>query len=75
MKDATANHEPVVFRQLAIPLSVFDRIKQFQRRRDAATGTRMTLNQTLSTIVQEHKEYEEREERNLQINSTKAPIR
>lgn len=46
-------NESAVFRHLAIPVSVFDRIKQFQRSREAATGDRLTLNQTISAIVRE----------------------
>lgn len=61
-------NEPAVFRQLAIPLSIFDRIKQVQRGHAAATGEQLTLIQTISTIVREHLKNEEREEQNQPTN-------
>lgn len=57
-------HEPAVFRHLAIPLSVFDRIKAVQRSLEAATGQHTTLVQTIAAIVREHQQNEEREARN-----------
>lgn len=53
-------HEPAVFRHLAIPVSVFDRIKTVQRSLEAATGQHITLIQTIAAIVREHQQNEER---------------
>ncbi len=53
--------EPVVFRSLAFPIPVFDRLKQLQRRWEADTGERFTLNRTIAAIVREHQLNEERE--------------
>lgn len=53
-------HEQVVYRQLAIPVSVFDRIKDIQRRKEAQQGARPTLMGALAAIVREHQEQEER---------------
>lgn len=54
-------HQPVVFRRLAFPVPVFDRLKQLQRRWEATTGERLTLNQTITALVREHQLSEERE--------------
>ncbi len=54
-------HEPVVFRRLAFPVPVFDRLKQLQRRWEASTGERFTLNRTIAAIVRDHQLNEERE--------------
>lgn len=52
---------PVVFRRLAFPVPVFDRLKLLQRRWEATTGERLTLNQTITALVREHQLSEERE--------------
>jgi hypothetical protein len=46
--------ETAVFRNLAIPVSVFDHIKDVQRAQEALQGHRMTICQTVSHIVREH---------------------
>lgn len=53
--------QPVVYRQLAIPLSTFDRIKDYQRSHEARNGERLTIAQTVAAIVREHQQNEERE--------------
>ena len=54
--------EAVVYRQLAIPVSVFDRIKAVQRRHEARQGERLTIMGSVALIVREHLRNEEREE-------------
>lgn len=61
---------PVVYRQLAIPVTTFDRIKDYQRAYMVRNGQPMTLVQALAAIVQEHHLNEEREERD---HSRKQP--
>ena len=46
--------ERVVFRNLALPVSVFDRIKDVQRAIEAAQGPRLSITQVVSRIVREH---------------------
>jgi cell fate (sporulation/competence/biofilm development) regulator YmcA (YheA/YmcA/DUF963 family) len=46
--------EKAVFRNLALPVSVFDHIKDVQRAQEALQGHRMTICQTVSHIVREH---------------------
>ena len=60
------NPHPVVYRQLAIPVSTFDRIKDYQRTHAARTGQRLTIVQTITAIVREHQANEEHEARNKQ---------
>lgn len=56
---------PVVYRQLAFPLAVFDYIKVTQRKLQATTGQTLTLNQVITAIAMEHKHLtEERGVRN-----------
>lgn len=52
---------PVVYRQLAIPVTTFDRIKDYQRAHMVRSGKPMTLVQALAAIVREHQLNEERE--------------
>jgi hypothetical protein len=60
--DTTMNPTlPVVYRQLAIPVTTFDRIKDFQRAYMVRHGKPMTLVQALAAIVREHQLNEERE--------------
>lgn len=53
----------VVYRQLAIPVTAFDRIKDYQRKHMARHGAHLTLAQSLAAIVREHQQNEEREAR------------
>ena len=46
--------EKAVFRQLALPVSVFDHIKATQRALEARHGRHLTLNETVSQIIREH---------------------
>lgn len=50
------DHQPRVYRQLAIPVPVFDRIKDVQRAHEAQQGHRLTITQVVSRIVLEHQE-------------------
>jgi hypothetical protein len=52
------NQSPV-YRQLALPVPVFDRIKQLQRRHIVRTGQTLTINQLVTAIVLEHQQNEE----------------
>jgi hypothetical protein len=56
--------EPVVFRNLALPVSVFDRIKDVQRAIDAEKGTRLSIVQVVSHIIREQQVNAESEVRN-----------
>jgi hypothetical protein len=48
--------EKAVFRQLALPVSVFDCIKDHQRAHEARHGSRLTISETVSAIVREHRQ-------------------
>jgi hypothetical protein len=54
--------QPVVYRQLALPVSTFDRIKDFQRAPMSRHGEHLTIAQTITAIVREQQLNEEREE-------------
>lgn len=56
-------NRPPVYRQLALPVPVFDYIKDHQRAHMARTGEHLSINQTVSAIVLGHQQNEEREER------------
>lgn len=61
--------ETAVYRQPALPVSVFDHIKDTQRAHEALTGAQLTINETVSLIIREHKQNVERGERtNEQAN-------
>lgn len=47
-------HQPKVYRQLALPVPVFDRIKEVQRQQEARTGQRLTIAQVVGYIVHAH---------------------
>lgn len=47
-------NEKTVFRQFALPVSVFDHLKQFQRDYQAKHGVRLTNNEVLGIIVKQH---------------------
>jgi hypothetical protein len=47
--------EQVVYRQLAIPVSAFDHLKDTQRAHEASTGQRLSLAQTVALVTREHK--------------------
>lgn len=55
-------HLPRVYRQLAIPVPVFDRIKDVQRAHEAQQGHRLTIAQVVSRIVLEHQEAQRAQE-------------
>lgn len=63
MQHNTATHsqgqrEKAVFRNLAIPVSAFDHIKDTQRAIQASTGLAIGLNDTVAHIVRQHKQLE-----------------
>ena len=51
-------HQPKVYRQLAFPVPVFDRIKEVQRQQAALSGQHMTIAQVVGHIVQAHQRQE-----------------
>ena len=57
------NYQSPVYRQLALPVQVFDYIKNFQRAFTVRTGQHLTINQTVAAIVLGHQQNEEREVR------------
>lgn len=52
-----AQREKAVFRNLAIPVSAFDHIKDTQRAIQARTGQHVSLNDTVAHIVRQHKQH------------------
>lgn len=49
-------HEKTVFRQFALPVSVFDHMKQFQRDYEQRHKVRLTNNEVLTIILKQHQE-------------------
>ena len=56
MSTATTSPHPekAVFRNLALPISVFDYIKDTQRSQEARHGDRLSISQVVSQIIREH---------------------
>lgn len=66
--------ETAVYRQLALPVSVFDHIKGVQRDHLARHGVALTINETVSRIVREHQQHdEEREVRSHDQQNRQVP--
>lgn len=64
----------VVYRQLAIPVPAFDHIKDTQRAREAATGRRWSINETVAAIVAEHQTQQQKTvEREARDHDRQAP--
>lgn len=56
-------HEAVVFRSIAFPVSAFDYLKNFQRQYKREHGVDLTNNQALTIILKEHQQRGEEEQR------------
>jgi len=56
-------NRPPVYRQLALPVPVFDHIKDYQRAHMARTGEHLSINQTVAAIVLGHQQNEASAER------------
>lgn len=54
--DPTNKRETLIFRQVSLPLSTFDYLKEFQRGHLQKTGIHLSNNQCLALILAEHKE-------------------
>lgn len=65
--------EKIVCRNLALPVSVFDRIKDVQRSREATHGDRLSITQVVSHIIREHQINSERERSNRSEIQTNVP--
>lgn len=55
------NQSPV-YRQLALPVPVFDYIKDYQRAHMARLGEHLTITQTVTAIVMSHQQLNEERE-------------
>ncbi len=51
---SSVHPEKAVFRNLALPVSVFDYIKDTQRSREVTHGDRLSISQVVSQIIREH---------------------
>jgi hypothetical protein len=74
---SSVHPEKAVFRNLALPVSVFDYIKDVQRRLEARHGNRLSITQVVSQIIREHKAHSttERPRRSeVQTNVPALPI-
>ena len=59
-------NRPPVYRNLALPVPVFDYIKDHQRAHKARTGEHLSINQTVAAIVLGHQQNEASAERSKQ---------
>ena len=46
--------EPAVMRTIPIPVSAFNHVKDTQRKHEAATGVRPSLNETFALLILDH---------------------
>lgn len=51
--------EQVVYRQVALPVSAFDHLKQYQRDTEGRSGKRLTNSEALTAILKEHQQLTE----------------
>lgn len=49
--------EKTVFRNIAIPVSAFDHLKDFQRRYEQRHGAKLNNNQALAIILKQHQQF------------------
>ena len=68
------NQSPV-FRQVALPVPVFDYIKDFQRAHMARLGQHLTINQTITAIVMGYQQLNEEREAHERANKQQASPR
>lgn len=55
--DLTWGAEKTVFRSIALPVSAFDHLKDFQREYERRNGVRLTNNQALTIILKQHRQF------------------
>ena len=55
--DPTWGAEKTVFRSIALPISAFDHLKDFQREYERRNGARLTNNQALTIILKQHRQF------------------
>jgi len=70
-REPTHTSAKVVYRNLALPVHVFDYIKDFQRVYEGRTGERLSITQSVSAIVLGHQHHNE--ERGLREQTKKIP--
>lgn len=75
MSTRTNEPEKAVYRQLALPVSVFDWIKTVQRDHTARHGEHLSINQTVSRIVREHQQHNVEREGRTHDQERKQHIR
>lgn len=51
--------DQVVYRQIALPVSAFDHLKDYQRDTERRTGSRLTNSEALAAILKEHQQLTE----------------
>lgn len=49
--------EKTVFRNIALPVSAFDHLKDFQREYERRHGARLNNNQALTIILKQHQQF------------------
>lgn len=55
--DPRRGAEKTVFRSIALPVSAFDHLKDFQREYERRYGSRLTNNQALTIILKQHQQF------------------
>lgn len=65
--------EQQVFRQVAFPVSAFDYLKDFQRGYERKHGVRLTNNQALTIIINEHQKITVESEEHVPAGSQARP--
>lgn len=58
MKDKRQREkEKVIYRSVAIPVSAFDLLKEFQREYERKHGVRLNNNEALTIIIKQHRKF------------------
>lgn len=69
MNNIHSSNEPLVFRQVAFPVSSFNYLKDFQRDIEQKTGQRLNNNQVLARIMAEHRQFNVESEEHVSTRS------
>ncbi|MDP3864912.1 MAG: hypothetical protein Q8Q75_09375 [Rhodoferax sp.] len=73
MNSSNTTPVKVVYRNLSLPVPVFDYIKDYQRAYRARLGEQLTITQTVSAIVLAHQQQSEESEEREAHKQSKQP--
>lgn len=66
--------EPAVLRTIPIPVSAFNHVKDTQRKHEAATGVRPSLNETFALLILDHQRLTESQVQRSNVPAVLRPL-